>query len=93
MEQHGTSNGCISDYLECAMESAQFDELGGGFAGRVPACLGVVAFGDTLTECQRQLRSTLEDWLLVGLRMGHRMPVLSGRDLNGGPASAPLEAL
>lgn len=74
------ATGCIlSDYLECAMSSATFDKLGdGSFAGKVPPCQGVVALGKTLTQCQRQLRSTLEDWLLVGLRMGHAMPVLSG---------------
>lgn len=85
----------------------QFDELGGGFAGRLPACLGVVAFGDTPTECPRELRSMLEDRLLVGLRLGggeavHQAPQGSagapdahsfGRDLNGGAAKAPLDAL
>lgn len=89
------ATGCIlSDYLECAMSSATFDKLGdGSFAGKVPHCQGVVALGDTLTECQRQLRATLEDWLLLGLRMGHFMPVLAGLNLNGETASEPLDAV
>ena len=29
-----------------------------------------------------ELRSTLEDWILVGLRLGHKLPVLAGIDLN-----------
>ena len=48
------------------------------FAGRIPACKGVVAFGTTLRECQDELRSTLEDWILVGLKLGHRSPVIEG---------------
>lgn len=57
------------------MSSATFDKLDDGtFAGKIPSCQGVVAFGETLAECQRSLQSTLEDWLLLGLRMGHGTP-------------------
>ena len=58
----------LSDYLEQAMEVAVYDKLDDGtFAGRIPPCKGVLAFGTTLKECERLLRSTLEDWLLLGL--------------------------
>ena len=87
--------GCIlSDYVENAMSSATFDKLDDGtFAGKIPSCQGVVAFGETLAECQLSLQSTLEDWLLLGLRMGHAMPVLAGLDLNGELAGEPLDAV
>jgi hypothetical protein len=42
----------------------------------------VAAFGATLRECENELRSTLEDWILVGLRLGHKLPVIAGIDLN-----------
>ena len=89
------ATGCIlSDYVESAMSSATFEKLDdGSFAGRIPSCQGVVAFGDTLMECQRLPQSTLEDWLLLGLRMGHAMPVLAGLNLNGALASEPLDAV
>jgi len=35
-----------------------------------------------LRECENELRSTLEDWILVGLKLRHRLPVLGGIDLN-----------
>jgi len=38
-----------------------------------------------LRGCERKLRSTLEDWILVGLRLGHKLPVLGGIDLNKVP--------
>jgi hypothetical protein len=42
----------------------------------------VAAFGGTLRECENELRSVLEDWILVGLKLGHKLPVLASIDLN-----------
>jgi len=65
------------------MELAHYEKLeDGGYAGEIPKLPGVVAFGGTLRECERELRSTVEDWVLVGLRLGHRLPKLAGIDLN-----------
>jgi predicted RNase H-like HicB family nuclease len=65
------------------MELAHYDKLGDGtYAGEIPKLHGVAAFGGTLRECERELRSTLEDWVLVGLRLGHPLPKLGGIDLN-----------
>ncbi len=76
----------LSDYLENALSSAEYDKLEDGtFFGRIPLCKGVVAFGTTLRECETELRSTLEDWVLVGLKLGHSLPVLDNLDLNGKP--------
>ena len=84
----------LSDYLEQAMTAATYDELDDGtFVGRIPPCKGVIAFGTTPRECEHLLRSTLEDWLLLGLRLGHILPVLSGIDLNAKPSREPLGAV
>jgi predicted RNase H-like HicB family nuclease len=73
----------ITAYIEAALELARYDKLDdGSFAGEIPKLKGVAAFGCTLRECENKLRSTLEDWILVGLRMGHKLPVLAGIDLN-----------
>jgi predicted RNase H-like HicB family nuclease len=62
----------LTDYVWRAMAYAVYDKLEDGtFAGRIPQCKGVVAFGATLRECENELRSTLEDWILVGLKLGH----------------------
>lgn len=38
-----------SDYVQQAMSEAVYDKLEDGtFAGRIPTCVGVVAFGETL---------------------------------------------
>ena len=73
----------ITSYLEAALALAQYDKLEDGtYAGDIPKLKGVAAFGQTLRECETELRSCLEDWVLVGLRLGHRLPILAGINLN-----------
>jgi len=84
----------LSDYVERALAEAAYDKLEDGtFAGRIPPCLGVIAFGETLRACENELRSTLEDWILVGLKLGHPLPIIAGIDLNRSPEHEPVEAL
>jgi predicted RNase H-like HicB family nuclease len=84
----------LSDYVEQALANAVYDKLEDGtFAGRIPPCKGVVAFGPTLRECEDELRSTLEDWILVGLKLGHTLPVIAGIDLNKEPTYEPVAAV
>ena len=67
-----TARFILTEYLHQAMARAVYDKLKDGtFAGRIPGCKGVVAFAATLRECEDELRSTLEDWVLLGLKLGH----------------------
>jgi predicted RNase H-like HicB family nuclease len=73
----------LSAYIEAALELARYDKLEDNtFAGEIPKLKGVAAFGKTLRDCENELRSVLEDWILVGLKLGHKLPVLAGIDLN-----------
>ncbi len=84
----------LSEYLDRALAEAEYDKLeDGSFSGRIPSCIGVIAFSTTLKECENELRSTLEDWLLVGLKLGHKMPIVDGIDLNKEPEYEPLESV
>ncbi|MGA2516703.1 MAG: type II toxin-antitoxin system HicB family antitoxin [Thermodesulfobacteriota bacterium] len=84
----------LSEYVEKVMAKAVYDKLEDGtFAGRIPPCKGVVAFGKTLRECEDELHSTLEDWILVGLKLGHPLPVIEGIDLNREPARGQVDAM
>jgi predicted RNase H-like HicB family nuclease len=66
----------LSEYVEKAMAQAVYDKLEDGtFAGRILSCKGVVAFGATIHECEDELHSTFEDWILVGLKLGHPLPI------------------
>ncbi|NCO91721.1 MAG: hypothetical protein AUJ96_08150 [Armatimonadetes bacterium CG2_30_66_41] len=84
----------LSEYIDRALAQAEYDKLeDGSFAGRIPACTGVIAFGGSLRTCETELRSTLEDWILVGLRLGHDLPIVGRIDLNRKGAREPLVAL
>ncbi len=84
----------LSGYIEEALAHATYDKLDDGtYAGRIPACKGVVAFGTTLRRCEDELRSTLEDWILVGLKLGHPLPVIASIDLNREPSYEPVGAV
>ncbi len=73
----------LTGYIEHALAQAEYDKLDDGtFGARIPPCPGVIAFGETLWQCQDELRSTLEDWILVGLKLGHPLPVIGRYDLN-----------
>jgi predicted RNase H-like HicB family nuclease len=68
----------ITSFIEAAMECATYDKLEDGtFAGEIDGLPGVAAFGATLRACEQELRSTLEDWLLIGLRLGHKIPKIA----------------
>ena len=84
----------LTEYIERAVAQAQIEELGeSSFGGKIPNCLGVIALGNTPSECQEELRSVLEEWLLVGLRLRHPLPVVGGIDLNSEVTSEPVESL
>ena len=84
----------LTEYVSQAMAHAVYDKLEDGtFAGRIPSCKGVVAFGASLRVCEDELRSTLEDWIVVGLKLGHSLPVIAGIDLNKKPTHEPMDAV
>ena len=76
----------LTDYIDCALRYAEYDKLeDGSFVGRIPKCKGVIAFAKSLRECEDSLRSTLEDWIVMGLKLGHHLPVINGVNLNRRP--------
>lgn len=73
----------LIEYINRAMSKAQYDKLEDGtYFGKILRCPGVVAFGKTLYECQEELRSVLEGWLIVKIRHGDKLPVMNGVNLN-----------
>ena len=66
----------LTEYVNQLMANAVYDKLEDNtFAGRIPQCKGVLAFGTILRKCEDELRSTLEDWILMGLRLDHPLPL------------------
>jgi predicted RNase H-like HicB family nuclease len=73
----------LTEYIQRAMAQAKYELMEKGqFFATIPPCKGLWAEGKTLEECRRELQSTLEDWLLLGLQMGHKLPIIDGINLN-----------
>ena len=84
----------LTGYIDMALSRAEYDKLEDGiFSGRIPGCKGVIAFGKTLRECENELQSTLEDWIFVGLKLGHPFPVIDDFDLNKEPVYESVAAM
>jgi predicted RNase H-like HicB family nuclease len=65
-------------YIKAAMRRATIDQLEvGSFGGEIPGFAGVIAFGVSRRECEMELRSTLEEWVLPGLRLNHSLPEIT----------------
>ena len=83
----------LTEYVSQLMAHAVYDKLEDGtFAGRIPLCKGVIAFGTTLRECEDELHSTLEDWIWVGIKLGHPLPVIAEINLNKEPTYEQMDA-
>jgi len=88
------NNYILTKYIILAMESAEYDKLeDGSFSGKIDSCKGVIAFAKTLHDCEDELRSTLEDWILLGLKLNHSFPVIAGINLNQVPKNEPMETV
>jgi predicted RNase H-like HicB family nuclease len=73
----------LIEYISKAMTKAVYEKLEDGtYSGKIPKFPGVIAFGETLYQCQEELRSVLEGWLIVKIRHGDKLPVIGGINLN-----------
>ena len=73
----------IRTYIELALKKATYEQLeDGSYSGEILECPGTIAFGNTKKECQEELESALEDWLLSALQHGDALPIIDGIDLN-----------
>ena len=84
----------LTDYIDEAMYRAVYEKMEDGtYCGTIPPCVGVIAFGHTKRECSDELQATLEDWLLMGLKLGDPIPPINGVDLNVEPKREPVDAV
>lgn len=72
----------LTSYIRAAMRLAKYEILEDHtYYGEIPGFQGVWANAETLEACREELQSALEDWLILGLRMGHELPVVAGINL------------
>ncbi len=70
----------LTAYIQAALRHAKYEMIEDRqpFYGHIPECPGVWAAGATLEDCREELQSVLEDWIVLGLRLGHPIPVIDG---------------
>jgi len=73
----------LTNYVNAAMSKAHYEILPDdeGYYGRVPELQGVWANADTLEACRKELQEVLEEWIVIGLKMGTPIPILDGIEL------------
>jgi predicted RNase H-like HicB family nuclease len=72
----------LTSYIREAMRLAEYEKLEDNtYYGEIPNFDGVWSNANSLDACREELQSVLEDWLLLGLRMRHELPVVAGINL------------
>lgn len=72
----------LTKYIYAAVHKATYEILSdGSFYGEIPGFQGVYANEETLETCREQLQEVLEGWIILGLRLGHSLPVVDSIDL------------
>ena len=68
----------LTTYIQSAMKHAKYEILDDQtFYGEIEGFQGVYANANTLEMCREELQSVLEGWIMLGLRMGHPLPVIA----------------
>ncbi len=72
----------LTAYIQAAMRQARYEILQDDtFYGEIPGFQGVYANDERLENCREQLREVLEGWIVLGLHLGHLLPVVDGVSL------------
>lgn len=72
----------LTKYICASMHKATYEILSdGSFYGEIPGFQGVYANAETLEACRDELQEVLEGWIILGLRLGHSLPVVDSIDL------------
>jgi len=68
----------ISQFIYKKLAGAKYKILeDGAYFGEIPRLKGVWATGKTLESCQRELQEVLEDWLVLKIKDGDKIPGFS----------------
>ena len=73
----------IREYIAAAMKRARYEILSDDatYYGEIPGFDGAYSNAPTLEECRTQLEKVLEEWLLLSISKGLKIPVVDGLEL------------
>ncbi len=66
-------------YIDTALRRARYRQMDDdSFCATVPGLRGVVAIGRTVEACRDQLAQVVEEWVLIRIARGLKVPPLGG---------------
>ena len=72
----------LTEYIEKKLYTARYKILGDGkYFGEIPGLQGIWASAKTLEECREELKGVLEEWIMLKLVAGEKVPGLVGKHL------------
>ncbi len=73
----------FSEYIQAALKLAEYDTLeDGSYVATVEGLQGVIAIGDSIEECRRDLIEVIEGWIALRLKLGDSIPPIQGISIN-----------
>lgn len=70
----------LTEFIERKLKSAKYKLLtDGSYFGTIPNLKGVWANAKNLEDCRKELSEVVEDWLLLKVRDGEKVPGFSIR--------------
>ena len=65
----------LSDFIAKKLKEAKYKLLkDGSYFGEIPELKGVWANTKSLKDCKKELREALEDWMVLKIRDGEKIP-------------------
>ena len=82
----------FAEYIAAALEQAEYEIINDQkpYYAHVPGLQGVWATGRTFEECRKELISTIEGWIVLGLRMGQPIPPINGNIIDVSVEQVPV---
>jgi predicted RNase H-like HicB family nuclease len=73
----------LTAYINAALRRAHYEILPDdeGYFGSIEGLQGVWAQAESLEACRAELQEVLEEWIVLGLKMGHPIPPMDGIEL------------
>ncbi|NEV65170.1 type II toxin-antitoxin system HicB family antitoxin [Thiorhodococcus minor] len=74
----------LTEYIEEALKRARYEIIedpDDSFYGEIPDLPGVWASGPTLEDCRRELKETVESWILLSVKRSLPIPKLGDAEI------------
>ena len=69
----------LIEHINAALRQAHYEILDDDtIYAEIPELPGVYANALTVEECRSELQSVIEEWIVLGLRLGHAFPTVGG---------------